>query len=193
MILFVVGLVVFLGIHSIRIVAEPMRTLLVDRLGVGGWKSLYSVISIASFGALVFGYAAVRHTPTFVWSPPRGMAHAAALLTLIAFVLLAASYVPKNQIKARLHHPMTLSVKVWAFAHLLANGSLEAIVLFGSFLVWAILTFRAARIRDRVAGTVYPAGTTATTIVTVVIGAIAWAAFAFWGHALVIGVSPFGG
>jgi uncharacterized membrane protein len=192
MLVFALGLVGFLGIHSVRVVAEPMRTRAIERLGLNGWKGLYSLIALASFGALAWGYSIARATPTFVWSPPRGMAHAAGLLTLIAFVLFAAAYVPKNQIKARLHHPMTLSIKVWAFAHLLANGSLEAIVLFGSFLVWAILAFRAARMRDRAAGTTYPAGTTPATIATVIAGAMAWVAFAFWGHAALIGVRPFG-
>lgn len=192
MVLFVLGLVGFLGIHATRVVAEPLRARLVERLGANGWKGLYSAIALISFGALAYGYAEVRRSPTFVWSPPRFMAHVAALLVLFAMVLLAAAYVPKNQIKARLHHPMTLSVKVWALAHLLANGSLEAIVLFGSFLVWGIATFRAARLRDRAAGTTYPAGTIGGTLGAVVVGAIAWAVVAFWAHGALIGVSPFG-
>ena len=93
-----------------------------------------------------------------LWLPPVAMRHIAALLTLVAFILLVAAYVPRNGIKARLHHPMVIGVKVWAFAHLLANGNLADVVLFGAFLVWAALSFRAARGRDRVAGTVYPTG-----------------------------------
>ena len=120
------------------------------------------------------------------------MRHLAALLTLVAFVLLAATYVPRNAIKARLHHPMVLSVKVWALAHLLANGNLAHMILFGTFLVWAALSFRAARARDRAAGTVYPAGTAAGTGITVVVGVAAWALFAFWAHGALIGIRPIG-
>jgi uncharacterized membrane protein len=111
---------------------------------------------------------------------------------LIAFVLLVATYVPRNSIKTRLHHPMVLAVMVWALAHLLANGNLADVVLFGSFLVWAVFSFRAARQRDRSAGTVYPAGTMAATAITVVVGLAFWALFAFWAHGYLFGVRPFG-
>jgi uncharacterized membrane protein len=107
-------------------------------------------------------------------------------------VLWAASGVPRNQIKAKLHHPMVLSVKVWALAHLLANGSLADTVLFGSFLLWAVVLFAASRKRDRRVHVVYPAGTAAMTTVTVVAGLVFWAVFAFWLHRLLIGVSPLG-
>jgi uncharacterized membrane protein len=127
-----------------------------------------------------------------LWSPPVATRHIASLLTLVAFVMLFAANVPRNAIKAKLKHPMVLSVKVWAFAHLLSNGTLADLVLFGSFLVWAVLDFRAARGRDRAAGTVYPAGTVAGTAATVVVGVAAWALFAFWLHAAWIGVAPFG-
>ena len=99
---------------------------------------------------------------------------------------------PRNGIKARVHHPMVLSVKVWALAHLLSNGNLNDVLLFGSFLVWAVFSFRAARGRDRAAGTVYPPGTTAGTALTVGIGVVVWAVFAFWAHGLLFGVRPFG-
>jgi uncharacterized membrane protein len=120
------------------------------------------------------------------------MRHIAALLTLFAFVLLAAAYVPRNGIKARLHHPMVLGVKVWALAHLLANQFLHDLLLFGGFLAWAVLSFRAARQRDRAAGTTYPPGTVVGTVATVVIGVVAWAVFAMWAHGLLFGVRPFG-
>ncbi|MCO5105357.1 MAG: NnrU family protein, partial [Burkholderiaceae bacterium] len=120
------------------------------------------------------------------------MRHAASLLTLVSFILLVAAYVPRNAFKARLHHPMVLAVKVWALAHLLSNGNLADVLLFGGFLLWAVLDFRAARQRDRVQGTRYASGTLAGTAIAVVLGLVAWAAFAFWGHALLIGVSPMG-
>jgi uncharacterized membrane protein len=119
------------------------------------------------------------------------MRHLAGLLTLVAFVFLAAAYVPRNHLKARFHHPMVLGVKTWAVAHLLANGTLADVVLFGSFLAWAVLSFIAARRRDRLAGTTYAPGTAAGTLIAVLAGTVAWAVFAFWLHGLLIGVKPF--
>jgi uncharacterized membrane protein len=192
MTMLVLGLVLFLGVHSVRIVAEGWRGRVIGRLGEGPWKGLYSLVSIVGFVLLVWGYGLARQQPVVLWTPPRGMAHLAALLTLVSFVLLAAAYVPRNQIKARLHHPMVLGVKVWALAHLLANGNLADVVLFGAFLLWAVLSFRAARQRDRAAATVYPAGTAAGTAAAVAVGLVAWAAFAFWAHERLIGVGPLG-
>jgi uncharacterized membrane protein len=114
------------------------------------------------------------------------------LLNLAAFVLLAAAYVRGNTIKAKLGHPMVLGVKVWAFAHLLANGTLNAVVLFGAFLAWAIADFASARRRDRAAGVVYPAGALARDGITVAVGILAWGVFSFLLHGWLIGVRPFG-
>jgi uncharacterized membrane protein len=111
---------------------------------------------------------------------------------LIAFVLLAAAYVPRNAIKARLHHPMVLGVKSWALAHLVSTGAVAHLVLFGSFLLWGVLDYIASRRRDRTLGTQYPAGTLAGTGMTLVVGVLAWAAFAFWLHGVLIGIRPFG-
>jgi uncharacterized membrane protein len=107
-------------------------------------------------------------------------------------VLVTAAYVPGNGIKAWLHHPMVLGVKVWAFAHLIANQTLADVLLFGGFLVWAVFAFAASRRRDRAEGTVYPPGSASRTALTVVIGIVAWAIFAFWAHAWLIGVQPLG-
>ncbi len=186
------GLVLFLGVHSTRIVANGWRSEMIGRFGEMPWKAAYAVLSIAGFVLIVWGFGLARQQPVQLWMPPRGMRHLASLLTLIAFVLLAATYVPRNAIKARLHHPMVLAVKVWALAHLLANGNLAHMILFGTFLVWAALSFRAARARDRAAGTVYAAGTTAGTVTTVLVGTLGWALFAFWAHGALIGVRPIG-
>lgn len=188
----VLGLVLFLGSHSLRIAASPWRGRMVERLGEKPWKGLVSLVSVAGFALLVWGYAVARQQPVVLWTPPRGMNHAAALLTAIAFVMLAAAYVPRNAIKARLRHPMVLSVKVWALAHLLANGTLADVVLFGSFLVWAVLDFRSARQRDRAEGAMPVAGTLAGSLGALVIGLAAWAVFAFWLHGAWIGVQPLG-
>jgi uncharacterized membrane protein len=188
----ILGLLIFLGVHSVRIVAEPWRTRMLATRGEGTWKGLYSVLSVLGFALIVWGYGAARQQPVDLWAPMGWARHLASLLTLVAFVLLAAAYVPGNGIKARLHHPMVLGVKVWAFSHLLANHTLADLLLFGGFLLWAALSFRAARGRDRAAGTVYPPGSAARTAITVVIGLAAWALFAFWAHGALIGVRPFG-
>ena len=188
----VLGLVLFLGVHSVRIVADGWRTQMRARLGEGAWKGLYSVASVVGLVLVVWGYGLARQQPVVLWNPPVGMRHAASLLTLIAFVLLAAAYVPRNVFKAKLHHPMVLSVKVWALAHLLSNGNLADVVLFGAFLLWAVLDFRAARQRDRAHHTVYAPGTAAGTVIAVAVGTAAWAGFAFWAHAWLIGVAPMG-
>ncbi|MFN9725916.1 NnrU family protein [Acidovorax sp.] len=192
MLILVIGLVLFLGVHSVRIVSDPWRSQMLARMGEGAWKGLYSLVSVVGLALIVWGYGLARQQPVVLWMPPVGMRHAAALLTLVAFVLLVAAYVPRNGIRARLRHPMVLGVKVWALAHLLSNGSVADVLLFGGFLLWAVASFRAARQRDRRLGTTYAPGTAAATGITVVVGVAAWAAFAFWAHAWLIGVAPLG-
>ncbi len=188
----IAGLVLFLGLHSIRIVAEGTRSRLRVQWGENAYKGAYTVLSLLGFGLIVLGFGLARETPQVLWVPPTGMRHLAALLTLLAFVFLAAAYVPGNAIKARLHHPMVLSVKTWAFAHLLTTGTVAHLLLFGSFLVWAVLCFIASRRRDRAQGTVYAAGTLPGTVATVVVGIVGWVLFAFYLHGVLIGIRPLG-
>jgi uncharacterized membrane protein len=140
----------------------------------------------------VTGYGAVRQAPVVLYTPPAWARHFAALLTIPAFVLLAGAYVPGNAIKRIVGHPMVAAVKLWALAHLLANGTLADVLLFGGFLAWAVLSFTAARRRDRVAGRTYPSGPASRTAITIVVGLAAWALFAFVLHRPLIGVAPFG-
>lgn len=188
----ILGLVIFLGVHSVRIVADDWRTRTIAAWGEMRWKGLYAALSLLGFALIVWGYGQTRLMPVTVWHPPLPMRHVAALLTLISFVMLVATYVPGNAIKARLGHPMVLGVKVWALAHLLANGQLADMVLFGAFGVWAVLSFRSARQRDRVHPPRPQASSLAATGLTVLLGVAAWAAFAFWGHRVLIGIAPFG-
>ena len=190
MVYLVLGLLLFLGVHSVRIVAEGWRTQAIARLGAQRWKGLYSLASLAGLGLIIWGFGLARAQPVQLWSPPVALRHLALLLTLVAFVLLAAAYVPGNGIKARLHHPMVLAVKVWALAHLLANGNLAHVLLFGTFLVWAALNFSAARKRDRLAATVVAPGRPMATAMTVLAGVVAWLLFAFWLHGWLIGIRP---
>ena len=192
MTLLLLGLALFLGVHSTRIVADGWRTATIARVGAMPWKGIYSLLSIAGFVLLVIGYGAARQAPVALFAPPVWTRHLAALLTIPAFVLLAAAYVPGNAIRRAVGHPMMLGVKVWALAHLIANGTLADLLLFGTFLAWAVLGYIAARRRDRAAGTTYPAGPGSRTAITVVVGLVAWAVFAFALHRPLIGVAPFG-
>jgi uncharacterized membrane protein len=192
MTLLVLGLIVFLGTHSTRIFADGWRSTMLARLGENGWKGTCSVISLIGLALIVVGYGAARAEPIVVWNPPVWTRHVAALLTLPAFILLVAAYVPANTIKVAVGHPMVAGVKLWAFSHLLANGTLADMLLFGSLLAWAIADFIASRRRDRMQGVVRTGGTMAGTALTVVAGTGLWAAFAFWLHRVLIGVAPFG-
>lgn len=187
----ILGLVLFLGVHSVRIAADGWRGRMLARLGEKTWKGLYSVISLLGFALLCWGYGLARQEPTVLWVAPAGLRHATALFTLIAFVLVAAAYVPRNSIRARLHHPMLLGTKTWALGHLLSNGNLADVLLFGGFLIWAVLCFASARRRDRIAGTSYPSGTIGATLLTVGLGVALTAVFAMWLHTSLIGVRPY--
>ena len=188
MTLLIVGLVLFLGVHSVRIFADGWRTRMMTRLGEKGWKGLYSLVSIAGFVLLIYGFGLARQQPVLLYVPPLWLRHLNALFTLVAFVLVTAAYVPRNHFKAKLGHPMLAGAKTWAFGHLLATGMLHDVVLFGAFLLWAVVDFVVSRRRDRANGTVYPAGTLGGDAVTV--GVVAWAVFAFLLHARLIGVNP---
>lgn len=190
MILLITGLIIFLGIHSLNIVTPGQRNLLATRFGVGKWKLIYSMISIIGFVLIIQGYSDARADPIWVWVPPAGLSHLVLLLTVPAFILLAATYVPHNRIKAKLGHPMLAAVKIWALSHLLANGSLADMILFGSFLIWAIVGFAVLRKRDRIAGNTRDLGTGKADGITILAGLAGWGVFAFFLHTLLIGVNP---
>jgi uncharacterized membrane protein len=188
----VLGLVLFLGVHSTRIVAEGWRTTRMESFGEKEYKLLYSLISLGGFALVVWGYGLARQNPVVLWNPaPVWLRHVVSLAMLVSFVLLVAAYVPRNDIKAKLRHPMILGVKVWALAHLVVNNTLADLILFGSFLVWAVLDFWSVRRRERTLATRIT-GERSKTVIAVVIGVVAWAVFAFWAHRVLIGVSPLG-
>lgn len=187
----VMGLVLFLGLHSVRIFANGWRNSMLEMLGERGYKLLYTVGSLVGFGLIVWGYGQARLAPVPVWSPPTGLRHLASLLTLVAFVLVVAAYVPGNHFKSWVGHPMLAGTKAWALGHLLANGNLADVLLFGSFLVWSVADFISCRRRDRAAGVHYPPGVAGRTALTTAIGVAAWAVFALFLHAPLIGVRPF--
>ncbi|HEY8230029.1 MAG TPA: NnrU family protein [Rhodanobacteraceae bacterium] len=187
----ILGLILFLGAHSVHMLAPGFRDRVVARIGLMPWKGLYSLVSIAGLVLIVIGFGMARADPHLLYTPPAWLRHLNGLFTLVAFVLIAAAYVPRNHLKAKIGHPMLAGVKLWALGHLLAIGYLHDVVLFGAFLVWAVADFAVSRRRDRATGTVYPAGTARGDVLAVVIGVAAWAIFAFLLHWRLIGVSPF--
>ncbi|HVL55008.1 MAG TPA: NnrU family protein [Burkholderiaceae bacterium] len=202
MIVLVIGLALFLGVHSVRIVADDWRSATMTRIGERRWKGVHSLLAALGLVLIVWGYGIARTDPVVVWQPPLWTRHLAALLMLPAFVLLVAAYVPGNRIKAAVGHPMVLGVKLWAVAHLASNGTLADIVLFGSFLVWAVLDFRSARRRLPGEGTTalrLPPGEesapvpmlAAPDLIVIALGLIGWAVFGMLLHAWLIGVRPF--
>ena len=193
MLTLIAGLILFLGVHSVRIFADDWRTRQQQKWGADAWRGVYAVLSLAGLMLVIYGFGQVRNEPVWLWIPPLGMRHAASLLNLFGFILLAAAYVPGNAIKARVYHPMVAGVKLWAVAHLMANGNLGHLVLFGSFLAWAVLDFISARKRDRRnPPSSAPVTKLSATLITVVVGVVAWLVFAFWLHGLLIGIKPFG-
>ena len=185
------GLLTFLGLHSVRIFADDWRSRRLATLGENRWKGLYSLGSFLGLGLVVWGFSLSRQVPVVLYVPPLWARHLAGPLVLVAFWLIVAAYVPRNHFKAALGHPMVAGVKLWAFAHLLANGMLADVLLFGGFLLWAIVLFASARRRDRLAGTRAVVPVWRQTVITIGVGTLAWAVFAFWLHARLFGVRPF--
>ena len=189
MTLLILGLVIFLGMHGFSM-ARGSRAALIARVGEGPYKGLYSLVSLIGIVLIAVGYGQYRaggYIP--VWDPPVWTRHLALLLVWIAFICVFAAYLP-GHIKARLKHPMLAGVKIWAFAHLLANGDLGSILLFGSILVWAVLARISAKRRDVAAqhgGTAAPAGWR-NDLLAVLVGTVVYLAFVFWLHPWLIGV-----
>ena len=191
MLVLILGLVLFLGMHAVTM-KRDLRAQLIERFGAGGYRGLYSAVSLIGFGLLIYGYGLQRAAGyTVVWEPPVWTRHLALLLNLPIFILLAVGRRP-SWLLSRVKHPMLLAVKIWATAHLLANGDLGSILLFGGFLAWATALFVVSRKRDRAAGVSYGKGKPVMDAVVVVVGLVAWAAFAFYLHGAWIGVKPMG-
>ena len=188
MTLLILGLALFFATHAVAIVNEPWRNAMVARLGEGPWKGFYSLVSIAGFLLIIKGYAAARGAPIVLWTPPAGMKHATAFLMLFGFPLLLATYLP-GRIKTAVKHPLLTATKIWALAHLLANGTLADVLLFGSFLVWAGLDRMSFKRRAPRAVPAAPAWKYNDAI-AVVGGLLIYGVFVLWAHKALFGVSP---
>ena len=147
MLILILGLILFLGIHSVRIFAPAWREARMAAMGEQPWKGIYSLVSFVGLIVIIWGYSLAWPTAPVLYEPPVWMKHVTALLMLVALISLMISVVPTGRLKPVLKHPMLLAVKIWAFAHLLANGDLASILLFGSFLVWAVLARISAKRR----------------------------------------------
>lgn len=192
MLTLIAGLWLFLGVHTLGYVTPRLRAAGIAKLGSGGWKAIYALLSLLGIVLIVQGYGAARAETVLLYAPPVWTRHLAALLTLPAFVLLVAAYLPGTWMKARFGHPMLLGTKLWALAHLLANGMLHDVLLFGSFLAWSVYGYIICRRRDRLAGNVRIAAGWPRDVTAVVIGTALWAGFALHLHGRWIGVAPFG-
>jgi uncharacterized membrane protein len=186
----VIGLVVFLGMHSIAIVSPKLRERVSQRLGEGGWKGLYALISLIGFLLIIYGFGLSRQTPVVLYTPPSWLKHVTFLLMLPVFPLLFAAYLP-GRLKSATKHPMLAAVKFWAFAHLLSNGSLADVLLFGGFLAWAVI--------DRISLKRRPPAKLRTIapgrfndIISIVLGLAVYVLLIGWAHVRLFGVSPLG-
>lgn len=190
MTLLIIGLIMFLGIHSTRIFFEPVRVWWINTFGAGIWRALYTIISFAGLILIVIGFAPASANATVVWVPPFALLHVTAFLTLLSSIFVAAAYLPAGRIKARLRHPMTVGVMVWALAHLLINGMSHEVLLFGSMLIWSVLVLLSALRRDRQMRLAFLAGPVRNDLIAIVIGAAVWVVLVGYAHEWLFGVAP---
>ena len=188
----ILGLAIFLATH-VFVSFRGARAGVIERAGLPLYRSVFAIVSLVGLALIIWGYAQYRaHGLIPVWSPPAFMRHITVGLVLFAVIFLVAAFIP-SQIRTRLKHPMLASVKTWALAHLLSNGDLGSILLFGTFLAWGVYARIAAKRRGDIGGAAKPApGGWTNDIIVVVLGVAVFLALGFWFHPYVIGVSVFG-
>jgi len=187
----IAGLVVFFAVHSVSIFNEPWRDSMVAKLGEWPWKGVYSMAAIIGFVLIVWGYGLARVDPVVLYSPPMWLRHVSILILVPVFPLLLATYLP-GRIQSMARHPMLVATKLWAVAHLLANGTLADVLLFGSFLVWAVIDRISMKRRTQ---RLIPGAPPSkfNDIIAVLFGLVLYTVFVLWLHAWLIGVSPTAG
>ncbi len=186
----IIGLVVFLGSH-LFVTKRDTRSAAIARLGAGGYRIAFSVVSLIGLALIVYGFAQYRAQGWIdIWYPPAFTRHIAVLLMLFASIFLVATYIPSH-IKTKLKHPMLAGIKTWALAHLIANGDLGSIILFGSFLAWGVIARIAAKKRGDNGPATAPRGFR-NDVTVVVVGLALYVALGLYFHPYVIGVPAFG-
>jgi uncharacterized membrane protein len=188
----ILGLAVFLATH-VFVSFREMRANVIERLGLPLYRSLFAIVSLAGLALIIWGYAQYRaHDLIQLWSPPAFMRHITTGLVLFAVIFVVAAFIPSH-VRTRLKHPMLAGVKTWALAHLLSNGDLGSVLLFGTFLAWGVYARIAAKRRGDIgaAGKPAPDGWT-NDIIVVILGIAVFLALGFWFHPYVIGVPVFG-
>ncbi len=191
MAILLLGLALFFAVHSVSIVNEPWRNRAVAAMGEWPWKGVYSLVALVGFVLVVWGYGLARQDPVVLYLPPAWLRHLAMLLLVPVFPLLLAAYLP-GRIQTATRHPMLVATKLWAVAHLLANGMLADLVLFGAFLAWAVVDRISMKRRTQRPVPHAPASR-ANDVIAVVAGLGLYVAFVLGLHAWLIGVSPIGG
>ena len=187
----ILGLVLFFGVHTLTTQRE-MRAQVIAASGEGGYKIGYTLVSLLGFVLIVWGFAHYRATGMWeIWTPPTALKHLAVALMLPAVILVVASYI-RGRIYTRLKHPMLAGIKLWAAAHLLANGDLGSIILFGSFLGWAVFDRISLKHRADSGAPPIPVGGPGNDLIAVAVGLVAYLALGFAFHPVVIGVPVFG-
>lgn len=185
----ILGLAIFFAVHLTRVIAAPFRDAQVVA-NEGRWKGLYSLVSLVGFALIIWGWVVYRADAPEIYTPPDWGRRATEGLVLLAFISLAAAYSPPSHIKQWLQHPFLTAVILWSVGHLLANGDLASLLLFGSFLAYGVIDRIAVMMRP--APTMLPPGLRGD-LIAIVVGAVAYAVVGFWLHGLLFGVSPFGG
>lgn len=191
MAILVVGIILFLGLHLLRVFVPGFRQSMINRMGAAAWRGVYSILSIVTLVLLIYGFSIARYETTVLYTPPVWMAHITFTLMLIALICLAASLLPAGYIATKTKHPMVLAVKIWAFAHLLANGDSASVLLFGAFLAWGIILRISLKRRQRAGEVVLrPFVSSRYDLYAVILGFVAWGAILWKLHEWLIGVSP---
>jgi uncharacterized membrane protein len=188
----VLGMILFIGAHSVRIVADNWRDRVIVRLGEQRWKALYSLASGVGLALIIWGFGIARQTPVVLWARPSWAAHAGGALMLPAIILILGPYLGRSHINTAVRHPMLCGTVLFGVAHLLANNTLADVVLFGGFAAWAATDLASALGRDRRQGRIMPAPVMSHTLRQLGVGTAVWAAFGMYLHRLLFGVSPFG-
>lgn len=188
----IAGLALFLGAHSAQIFAGGWRAAVIRRLGPGPWKGLYSLVSLAGFCLICFGYSQVRTAAPLYVLPP-ALKHLAFALVALGFICNVAANWRANHIKLWLGDPMVFGVGLWALGHLLVKATPAALILFGAFLIWSIADYASLRRRSAMNSTTdAPLAKVQNTVGVVIVGLILTGVFALWLHRWLIGVSPLG-